>query len=108
MMFSDLQLSLMGSLTQAVQELFGDYGVDCAATECKPLLPSDAVERKVGSVVGFRGRNLRGGLAFVAPAGLVARMLPVARYATRPTSTSSSETGAPRLPISWSAASRTR
>lgn len=65
-------------LSQAVIELFRDYGVECtstggASTGCLAA-PS---EGEVGSMVGLKGNNFRGGLALVAPAALVAQMLPV-------------------------------
>lgn len=62
-----------GYLSQSVVEFFRDYGVDC--TSSTPASASE--EYEMGSIVGFKGENLRGGLAFVAPASLVARMLPV-------------------------------
>lgn len=67
-----------GCLSQSVLEFFRDYGVDCGSISdsTTPAEPREG-EYEMGSVVGFKGENLRGGLAFVAPASLVARMLPV-------------------------------
>ncbi len=93
-MDGDQQSYFRGSLSQSVIEFFHDYGVDCASlTEHMPLLSAetsglpigcadksagdDSAGCEMGSVVGFKGHNLRGGLAFVAPASLVAKMLPV-------------------------------
>jgi CheY-specific phosphatase CheX len=64
-----------GCLSQSVLEFFRDYGVDFDSTVVAPS--GEVAEYEMGSVVGFKGENLRGGLAFVAPASLVARMLPV-------------------------------
>jgi len=76
-MDTDQQDYFRGSLSQSVVEFFRDYGVDCTSEEltAAPARESDGSE--MGSVVGFKGTNLRGGLAFVAPAALVAKMLPV-------------------------------
>lgn len=66
-----------GSLSQSVVEFFRDYGVDCTADDFVAAPARGADGSEMGSVVGFKGTNLRGGLAFVAPTSLVARMLPV-------------------------------
>ena len=68
-----------GSLSESVREFFRDYGVDCSVEEPDPVssAPPPFGDFELGSVVGFKGAHLRGGLAFVAPAALVARMLPV-------------------------------
>lgn len=69
---------LRGSLRQSVEEFFRDYGVEVRASESMVPDAAPPSELEMGSLVGFRGRNdVRGGLAFVAPAALVARMLPV-------------------------------
>jgi hypothetical protein len=85
-----------GTLSESVHEFFRDYGLDSTSIEARlaslppggfasippgraaSLPPGrSASECEMGSIVGLRGANLCGGLAFVAPAALVARMLPV-------------------------------
>jgi len=68
---------LKGSLRQSVVEFFRDYGVEVQSSDS--VLPEPPTgELEMGSLVGFRSRDdVRGGLAFVAPATLIARMLPV-------------------------------
>jgi chemotaxis protein CheX len=92
-MDNEQQNYFRGSLSQSVLEFFRDYGVDFADTTQKsaPIdfaeglesLPAESRQCEMGSIVGFKGENLRGGLAFVAPAELVARMLPVPKVAER-------------------------
>jgi CheY-specific phosphatase CheX len=72
-----------GRLSQAVVEFFDHYGVDCASVEPGTPRDADPAQGEVGSIVGFKGANVRGGLAFVAPAGLIQRMLPVPSVAGR-------------------------
>lgn len=62
-------------LEASVTELFGSYGFACERATEAVAAPSESVE--LGSVVGFRGKGVRGGLAFVAPLELIARLLPV-------------------------------
>ena len=71
-----------GSLSQSVVEFFRDYGVDCLSEEFAIPQVDQTEGSQMGSVVGFKGQNLRGGLAFVAPASLVAKMLPVPKADT--------------------------
>lgn len=61
------------TLESSVVEFFQAYGVACNKSEGggPPTGP------EMGSIVGFRGKGLRGGLAFVASAEFVARLLPV-------------------------------
>jgi CheY-specific phosphatase CheX len=93
-MDADQQNHFRGSLSQSVLEFFRDYGVDFASVVENPVTfpaadaemeppPTSARQCEMGSIVGFKGQNLRGGLAFVAPAELVARMLPVPKVAER-------------------------
>jgi CheY-specific phosphatase CheX len=74
-----------GSLSASVAEFFRDYGIEDANVDEARMsrLPPPSSEHELGSVVGIRGEQLRGGLAFVAPAALVARTLPVPRDAAR-------------------------
>jgi hypothetical protein len=73
-----------GRLSQAVLEFFDHYGVDCASMEAAGTgRAADPLLGEVGSIVAFKGTNVRGGLAFVAPAGLVRRMLPIPHIAAR-------------------------
>lgn len=62
-------------LESSVRELFAAYGVACSREDT--LEPVGGLE--MGSIVGFTGAGVRGGLAFVAPAALVAKLLPVPR-----------------------------
>lgn len=74
------QRYLMKTLSQAVHEFFDGYGLDCTVTERH----IDEVPRaELGSVVGFEGAALAGGLALVAPDSLVEQMLPVPRATER-------------------------
>ncbi len=68
-------------LEASVTELFDSYGLTCDLTQVVDEESSPSVE--LGSIVGFRGRGVRGGLAFVAALGLIERMLPVPRDLTR-------------------------
>ena len=73
-----------GSLSESIIELFRDYGVDCSS-----ISPGAAVDAnadggsEMGSIIGFKGAQLRGGLAFVAPTALIAKTLPVPRNQER-------------------------
>lgn len=65
------------TLAASVIEFFSAYGVQCHPQDPVPSgTPGDS-EMEMGSIVGFKGSHVRGGLAFVAPAELVARLLPV-------------------------------
>jgi CheY-specific phosphatase CheX len=79
-MDSERQRYVEGSLAEAVQEFFGDYDV---GDDEEPAEPPPAHDFQMGSLVGFKGTAVRGGLAFVAPATLVAQLLPVPRAAHR-------------------------
>lgn len=71
-----------GSLSQSVIEFFRDYGLDCRSSDAVEGEPS-LDDMEMGSIVGFKGRGVRGGLAFVAPAALVAKLLPVPTAETK-------------------------
>jgi CheY-specific phosphatase CheX len=66
-------------LSSAVVDFFRGYGVECAAFEDVSNRRSIGPDLAIGSIVGLSGADLRGGLAFVAPAALVAELLPVPR-----------------------------
>lgn len=68
-------------LEASVTELFGSYGLTCDLNQVGAGTSPAGVE--LGSIVGFRGKGVRGGLAFVAPLNLIERMLPVPRDLTR-------------------------
>lgn len=73
---------LIDTLAESVQEFFVDYGFECTPSDHGTIPPPQA-ESVMGSVVGIRNDNFRGGLAFVAPTELVARTLPVPPDAER-------------------------
>ena len=79
----DRQRYIEESLQEAVREFFGDYAIARGAPSGASARPAPPVEAQLGSLVGFRGRSVRGGLAFVAPVALVAKLLPVPRAASR-------------------------
>jgi len=63
-------------LASCVEEFFDAHGMACEIIqEGAELPPADHVE--LGSIVGFRGNGVRGGLAFVAPLELIGELLPV-------------------------------
>lgn len=64
---------VVSNLESSVIEFFAAYGVACSKTASAESIPGP----EMGSIVGFRGPGVRGGLAFVAPAELIARMLPI-------------------------------
>jgi len=68
-------------MESSVLELFDSYGVPCAVKEETHAERLDGVE--LGSIIGFRGKGVRGGLAFVAPLHLLEKLLPVPRDAAR-------------------------
>ena len=74
-MVSERHRYIEGSLNQAVREFFHDFVPASEPSATLDMLP----DGQLGSVVGFTGTNMRGGLAFVAPAALVAQLLPVPR-----------------------------
>lgn len=79
-MDSETKNRLRESLSDTVTEFFRDYGVECAtASEPPPSIHAP----EMGSMVGFRGEQMRGGLALVAPVDLVAATLPVKIDSTR-------------------------
>lgn len=67
------------TLESSVIEFFMAYGAVC----CKVDRTEEGPGPEMGSIVGFRGRGLRGGLAFVASPDFVARLLPVPKRAAR-------------------------
>lgn len=71
------------ALESSVREFFASYGVEGDVVD-PAAEPMEADQAELGSVVGFRGDVVRGGLAFVAPHGLVAELLPVPRDTERP------------------------
>jgi hypothetical protein len=73
---NDCKTIVRDTLSMLVVELLGAYGVTCQPTENEPAsqTPNDL---ELGSVVGVRLNCARGGLVFVAPASLVAELLPV-------------------------------
>lgn len=70
---------VVSTLESSVVEFFRAYGITCDKTESCAAAPG----AEMGSIVGFRGKGLRGGLAFVAPTELVARLLPVPKRPAR-------------------------
>ena len=68
------------TLSQAVHEFFEGYGLDCTITRHHSERPPGY---ELGSMVGFEGAALSGGLALVAPDSLVEQMLPVPRAPER-------------------------
>ena len=65
-------------LADAVAEFFRDYGIACSASDPPPSsAPASETQAEIGSMVGFRGEHVRGGLALLAPVALVAATLPV-------------------------------
>ncbi len=72
----DAQTSLKKCLVDAITEFFRDCGIESApADEATPTRTESVTE--VGSMVGFRGEQVHGGLALVAPRALVVATLPV-------------------------------
>lgn len=67
------------TLERSVVEFFRAYGVTCSKTDTA----GHGKGAEMGSIVGFRSQGLRGGLAFVASADFVARLLPVPRRPAR-------------------------
>jgi CheY-specific phosphatase CheX len=65
------------ALRSAVVELFASYGMACVEGESS----GPEAETQLASMIGFSGRNIRGGLAFAADPDLIADLLPVARSA---------------------------
>jgi CheY-specific phosphatase CheX len=63
-------------LSASVSEFFESYGVVCDPVEAAVEEASPA-HVELGSIIGFRGKTVRGGLAFVAPLGLINDLLPV-------------------------------
>lgn len=63
-------------LTSAVAEFFQSHGLECSAVQDTGEASTSALT-ELGSIIGFRGKTIRGGLAFVAPIDLIAELLPV-------------------------------
>jgi len=76
---TDGQAFVREMLTASVQELLESYGVASAVVD--PDEAPASVFPELGSIVGFRGKSVRGGLAFVAPVELIAELLPVPQRA---------------------------
>lgn len=69
-------------LSASVTEFFASYGVACGvANDVPETVDGSGVE--IGSVIGFKGRNVRGAFAFVAPLDFIAELLPVPRERDR-------------------------
>jgi CheY-specific phosphatase CheX len=68
-------------MESSVLELFDTYGMPCAVSVDTSADKAEGVE--LGSIVGFRGKGVRGGLAFVAPLSLLEKLLPVPRDEAR-------------------------
>lgn len=65
-------------LSTCVTEFFYSYGLDCYLVD-EPPENTQFESPELGSVVGFRGKGVRGGLALVAPMDFIAELLPVPR-----------------------------
>ncbi len=85
-MSSAMELQVPRSVTEhlsgAVVAFFASHGVTC-----EPVAHEDGAEdgpSELGAMVGFRGKAIRGGLAFVAPKELIASLLPVPPDGARP------------------------
>lgn len=69
-------------LSASVAEFFQSHGLACSSVEeSSDDVPSSTVV--LGSIIGFRGKAIRGGLAFVAPLELISEMLPVPKDSER-------------------------
>jgi hypothetical protein len=64
-------------VSDSVIGLFEDYGASCVPARSAP--GTGDVDAEIGTIVGFHGGGIRGGLAFTAPADLIAATLPVPR-----------------------------
>ena len=81
-MDNDQKHFIRDALLASVTELFAWYGSPCVIVPDAPESETaDGVE--LGSVIGFRGRGVCGGFAFVAPLPLIVALLPVPRDATQ-------------------------
>jgi CheY-specific phosphatase CheX len=72
----DQQERVRRALASAVTDLFESYGFPCELFD-EQGERAQAERGELGSVIGFRGNGVRGGLAFVAPFELIAKLLPV-------------------------------
>lgn len=79
-MDSEQRAFVENALTASVVELFASYGVQCIAD----AQPAPAADAELSSIIGFRGKDLRGGLAFVVTSDLAAELLPVSRSPEQP------------------------
>lgn len=70
-------------LSASVTELFACYGVSCDLADSDIETPPEQM-LELGSMVGFRGKTVRGGLAFVAPLDLMSEILPVPKDGVHP------------------------
>jgi len=64
-------------LSAVMVEFFNSYGLPCAPLTATERRAPDEARPDIGSIISLRGRHVRGGLAFLAPADLIARLLPV-------------------------------
>ncbi len=68
-------------LGSVIVEFFDSYGIPCAvaptAGDGAGQPGGDGDGSELGAVISLRGRGVHGGLVFVAPVDLVARLLPV-------------------------------
>jgi CheY-specific phosphatase CheX len=73
-------------LASCVKEFFDAHGIACEiCPERSAPAPIEHVEHvELGSIIGFRGTSVRGGLAFVAPMELISEILPVPRSVEHP------------------------
>jgi CheY-specific phosphatase CheX len=63
-------------VTTVVLEFFESYGVACVPAEVVEGAADDGGSA-LGAIIALRGKAIQGGLAFVAPVELVAKLLPV-------------------------------
>lgn len=70
-------------LASCVTEFFDALGIACEVI-AERTDPAQADHVELGSIVGFRGNGVRGGLAFVAPMELISEMLPVPKSLEHP------------------------
>ena len=66
-------------------------GFECTSSDTPCSCCPEAPAFEMGSLIGFTGAKMRGGLAFVAPAELVARTLPVPKVESRGRNASSAD-----------------
>jgi hypothetical protein len=74
---------LEGILSDVVLEFFDSYGVPCSPRRALDAESGEA-GTELGSMISIRGGKTHGGLAFVAPMGLVASLIPVPHRSESP------------------------